>query len=179
MAGVRRGRAVAAVLAGCLLAAGCSDTVVGHGDYLADPGTVTATPTGSPSPPTPTPTPSRPGPTATSASGTVPAIFGGTWRGPVSQPGSVIPAWNAQLVLPAGKPVGTFTVVSFCSGSVAVLSASPAQLVLREVITSDPRNKCAASGTMTLRRTAANRATMHWVDSDHPDNVADGNLTKA
>jgi hypothetical protein len=179
MSAVRRWRAVAGALAGSLLVAGCSTAVAGHGDYLEGLGTVTATSTvDSPEPAPPPPTSTTPTAAPTAAPGTVPASFGGTWRGQVKQPTGVVSAWTAQLVLPVGRQIGTFTVVSLCSGIASVVSASPSRLVLLEVIASDPQNRCAASGTITLQRTAANRAKLRWVDTDHPDNTATGNLSK-
>ncbi len=183
MSAVRRWRAVAGALAGSLLVAGCSTAVAGRGDYLEGLGTVTATSTvdsPEPAPTAPTGTAPRAAPTGapSAAPGTVPASFGGTWRGQVKQPSGVVSAWTAQLVLPVGRQIGTFTIVSLCSGIASVVSASPSRLVLLEVIASDPQDRCAASGTITLQRTAANRATLRWVDTDHPDNTATGNLNK-
>jgi hypothetical protein len=96
----------------------------------------------------------------------------------MNQPGSVLPHWAAVLVLPQGRSTGTFTVAGFCRGVVTVQVAN--QTVVRglEVINSDPNNKCAASGTFVLQRTGTNRASLRWVDSDHPDNTASGTLTR-
>ncbi len=180
-------------LAGCLLG-GCAETVAGRGALQegpfpgrpsAGPGTAGPGTPAPPSPPTPapTPTPTRtvtatPAPPRTPPPGTVPAEFAGTWTGPVTQPRSAIPRWTARLVLARGRRSGTFVVSGFCRGSMTLLAVSRTRLVAREVISSDPQNRCAASGTVTLRRTAADRATMRWVDSDHPDNVASGTLTR-
>ena len=74
--------------------------------------------------------------------------FAGTWTGPVTQPRSAIPRWTAMLVLARGGRSGTFVVSGFCRGSMTLLAVSRTRLVAREVISSDPQNRCAASGTV-------------------------------
>ena len=180
MVAAARGRryVAAAVVAGLL--AGCESRVAGSGSYLEGAGTVTATPepptpaADSPTnaPPTAPPTAPRPAP------GTVPTAFSGSWRGAVAQPNSRITHWTAFLELTAGHRTGAFTIENWCSGSATVLSANPSQLVLREVIDSDPLDACATSGVVTLRRTSGVRATFRWVDDALHSNVATGVLLR-
>jgi hypothetical protein len=173
--------AVGVLTAAVLATAGCDTQVVGRPTFAEPPRPATtpaAQPTGTPSttgPATTGPAPTTQ-PSSTPAAGTVPTEFGGTWTGNMSQPNSVLPHWLATLVLTAGRSGGTFTVGTICHGPVVVLSASPTRLTLREVIGSDPTNRCAASGTITMQRTSPIRATMRWVDSDHADNIATGTL---
>jgi hypothetical protein len=94
------------------------------------------------------------------------------------QPTGVITTWTAIIVLRQGAKTGAFSVAPYCRGGFVVIAASSTRLVLRDVITSDPSNRCAASGTIRMRRTGANRATASWVDADHADNTAAGTLTR-
>ena len=114
----------------------------------------------------------------TPAGPAIPVGFAGTWSGPVRQPNSVIPRWTAVLQLPHGQRAGTFTIAGYCRGPAVVLSASRTRLVLREIISSDPGNRCAASGTITLDAVGGGRLRMSWVDADHRDNTASGTLTR-
>lgn len=190
MAAARSARRVAAgglvacaLLACAMLAAGCQTQVAGKGTIAAASSQATTTsapgtPTSTASP-TPTATPTAdPTTTPPAPANTVPAAFAGTWTGRADQPGSVLPHWSAVLVLPQGRTAGTFAVATFCTGVATVLAATQTRLIAREVITSDPRDKCAASGIITVQRTAANRATMRWVDTDHPDNTATATLVR-
>jgi hypothetical protein len=182
------GLATVAVLA-AVLVAGCSSQVAGRGTLAegagpipsgpgrAGPGTAAPSTSGPPPAPTTTATATT-APAPTAPAGAIPAAFAGIWTGSVDQPGSVLPRWDAVLGLPQGRTTGTFKVGSFCSGVVTVLSASQVLLVGREVIISDPGNKCAAAGMITLQRTGANQVRMRWVDSDHADNTASGTLTR-
>ena len=181
-------------LAVCLLVAtGCESELAGTGGYaeagLPTPGPSTAGPastpatstasgtSGPPSSPTRTATP-RPAP-STTVPGTIPAAFAGTWTGPMRQPTGVITSWTAVIVLRTGTRSGVFNASPYCRGTYVVLAASKIRLVLREVTTSDPSNRCAASGTVTLGKTSATRARARWVDSDHADNTATGILTRS
>ena len=167
--------------AAAVLLAGCSTTVAGSGALApealtpvqqAAPPPASATP-----PPTPTPAPTSTGGPAPRLP-TVPAGFAGSWQGPVTQPGSTIPAWTAQLRLTGGRREGVFVIAGYCRGSTAVLASARTRLVLQEVISSDPRNVCAASGTITLTPSGDGRLRFRWVDRDHPDNIATGLLRR-
>jgi hypothetical protein len=50
--------------------------------------------------------------------------------------------------------------------------------VLREVISSDPQDRCADSGVVTLQRTSGTRANFRWVDDADPTNIATGALLR-
>jgi hypothetical protein len=175
-------RPVVGVVACAVLAAGCVSHVAGTGTYAAGAGPPTTTPAAEPTTP-PASAPVAPTSTAVPAPSappsSVPAVFAGTWTGQANQPGSVLPRWNAVLVLTEGRPLGTFTVVGFCSGVIAVHTADQTRLVGREIITSDPQNTCAASGTLTVLRTGPDRANLRWVDDTHADNVATAILTRS
>lgn len=169
--------------AAAVLLAGCSTTVAGQG-ALAPEALVPAGPTARPTPArtstataTPAPAPA-PRPAPRPAPATVPAGFAGTWQGPVAQPRGSITRWTAQLRLPAKQRAGTFAIAGYCRGTATVLAASRTRLVLREVISSDPRNTCAASGLIRLTPSGDGRLRFSWVDADHPDNTATGLLRR-
>jgi hypothetical protein len=189
-----------AASAGCaVLLAGCSAQIAGTGTLAADArppaaGPSGAAPTGpaatprptaltTTQPPVPPPT-TGPGSTTGSAApsprpGTIPAAFAGVWTGVAAQPGSTLPSWTARLVLPAGGTAGTFAVGTFCLGRVTVQAASQTRLVAREVIVSDPSDRCAEAGTITLDRTDANQVRMRWVDATRADNTASATLSRS
>lgn len=176
---MRLGPAVGFAAAAVLLA-GCSSTVAGQGALAPEALTpVERTPVEQTSAPTPTGTP---GPTPTTAPAprlpTVPAGFAGSWQGPVTQPGSTIPRWTAQLRLTGGRREGVFVIAGHCRGTTAVLASARTRLVLQEVVSSDPGNVCAASGTITLAPSGDGRLRFRWVDRDRSDNVATGLLRR-
>ena len=179
------GTAVRIAGAAVLLAA-CSTTVAGEGTLApealvpAGPPTAspaTASPTRAPAP-TPAPAPTRTAP-RTPPPGTVPTAFAGHWRGRMAQPRGVITGWTAGLRLTAGGRTGSFSITGYCRGTVTVVAVGRSRLVLREVITSDPRNRCAASGIVRLTPAGAGRLRMTWEDGDHSWNTASGVLSKA
>jgi hypothetical protein len=177
---MRMGAGVRLAAVVLVLAAGCTTTVAGEGQLAAEALAPAPTTTSAPTSAAPTAAPSTTAaPTTPSAPpDTIPASFAGTWSGPVRQPTGTIPRWTAVLSLPAGRPAGTFTVAGICRGPALVISAARTRLVLREIISSDPTSRCAASGTITLVPSGG-RLRMTWVDADHPTNKASGVLSKA
>lgn len=179
LVGHRAAGTVAVVLVAAAIA-GCTSRIAGSAalapDYPA--GRDLPQVTSAPPPPTRTAAPSRAPTTPATPPGSIPAAFAGTWSGQANQPNGVIRHWKAVLVLAAGRTAGTFQVAPYCRGAIAVRSASSTRLVGVEVIVSDPRSTCAASGIVTLQRTGPNRATMRWVDNDHPANIATATLTR-
>jgi hypothetical protein len=178
---MRMGVDVRLAAVAAVLVAGCTTTVAGEGQLAAEAllpaTTTTAAPTSAPAT-TPAPTTTAAPTTPSKPPNTIQAPFAGTWSGPVRQPTGVIPRWTAVLSLPAGRPAGTFSIAGVCRGPALVVSAARTKLVLREIISSDPTSRCAASGTITLVPSGG-RLRMTWVDADHPTNKASGVLTKA
>jgi hypothetical protein len=110
----------------------------------------------------------------------IPSGFGGTWSGNARQSGGMVKQWAAVLVLPGGATTGQFSIPTIpCEAAVTVTQAGLDRLVLRETIVADPVHKCAAAGTISLRRIGADRAIMFWQETGDPANIATAVLTRA
>jgi hypothetical protein len=110
----------------------------------------------------------------------IPSGFGGTWSGQAHQSGGVVKQWAAILVLPGGATTGQFSIPTIpCQAAVTVTQSGWDRLVLRETVVADPAHKCAAAGTISLRRVGADRAIMFWQETGDPANIATAVLTRA
>lgn len=178
---------VALLVAAALTVAACTATVDGTGraadgvtGSTTGPSTATRPPTSPIPPPTVPPAPTSPKVTRPPADPlAVPPVFGGTWRGTMNQPGSLIPRWTAVIAFSIGDVRGSFSIQGFCSGFADVVAVSGTKMVIQEQITSDPSGKCADLGVVELVPAGKDRVRARWVDGAQSTNVATGTLTRA
>jgi eukaryotic-like serine/threonine-protein kinase len=118
--------------------------------------------------------------TAPALGNAIPARFAGTWAGEARQAHGVVRQWAATLVLPQGRTTGTFEIPSIpCWATVTVTQVTKARILLSEKVNANPSGNCAASGVISLDRTAAGTATMFWQDTADPGNVATATLFRS
>jgi Protein kinase domain len=174
---------VAAVAAGVVLLPGATNLGTGHhhphaaGARASPAVTARSTPAASPATPHPSPPgagaapgssapatpPAAASPPATPAP-TGQAAFGGTWSGPVSQPGWTVASWPVTLVIPAAGRQGSYSAPTpGCSGTLSVQSYSGTAMSAMAKTTSAVNPGCVSKARLTLDLSGPAGMSMTWV----------------
>ena len=174
---------VAAVAAGVVLLPGATNLGTGHhhphaaGARASPAATARSTPAASPATPHPSPpgagaAPGSSAPATPPAAASPPAApaptgqaaFGGTWSGPVSQPGWTVASWPVTLVIPAAGRQGSYSAPTLgCSGTLSVQSYSGTAMSAMAKTTSAVNPGCVSKARLTLDLSGPAGMSMTWV----------------